>query len=373
LGNNIGNGRFGDNIGNRIGNNVIGSGNLLNQRINNGNNFANLRANYNNWGSGNSGYSNWGGDNSGYSNWGGDNSGYSSGASYPSYYPQAYGNWYSGSWSGWDSQPAAWAGGAALGSLGAAAADNFTYSNPYVQSTSDTVVQPVYNYSQPITAYTEPQAPVTTGVANYSPAETSVESQPAPATPSPTAVPPPAEPTAAPPADDSQPTDDPAVKAAVPIFDEGRELFKKGDYAGAEAKVGKAIGILPQDRVLHEFRALVLFAEQKYPDAASTLYAVVASGPGWNWETLSSYYPDVDVYTRQLRALEAHTRANPKSADDHFVLAYHYLVMGKTDNAIKMLERVTNLLPKDQLSAQILSALKSKRPEAAERRQDNSG
>jgi tetratricopeptide (TPR) repeat protein len=152
---------------------------------------------------------------------------------------------------------------------------------------------------------------------------------------------------------------DPKVTEAIGLFDQGRELFKQGDYAGAQAKADQAIALLPQDRVLHQFRALTLFAQKKYVDAAVTLYAVLSAGPGWNWDTLKSFYPDVATYTAQLRALEADATANRNSPDDRFVLAYHYLVLGQTSAAIKVLEQVQTLLPKDQLTAHILAALKS--------------
>jgi tetratricopeptide (TPR) repeat protein len=160
-----------------------------------------------------------------------------------------------------------------------------------------------------------------------------------------------AEPTA------EQPPVDPKVKEAVAIFDEGRQLFQNGDFAGAQAKVDKAIGVLPEDRVLHEFRALTLFAQQKYPEAAATLYAVLAAGPGWNWETIKTFYPDKEIYTKQLRALESYVREHPTSADARFVQGYHYLMLGHNDAAVKALQKVTELVPQDQLSAQLVKAL----------------
>jgi hypothetical protein len=81
----------------------------------------------------------------------------------------------------------------------------------------------------------------------------------------------------------------------------------------------------------------------------------------------------VDTYTRQLRALEAHAKDHPKAADDRLVLAYHYLAMGQNDPAIKMLEQVTSLLPNDQLSAEILKALKPKAPDNSGRPTANAG
>jgi hypothetical protein len=273
-----------------------------------------------------------------YSGWGGNN--------FPSYYPSSYGSWYSGSWSNWPVYPAVWAGGAALTSLGLAASDNFTYSNPY----ASTVSEPVYNYTQPIPVYVESQ-PSQTVVVNNTPDQ-------APATPG--VVDPSATAPAAQAPDQPAANEDPKVQKAVALFDQARELFKHADYTGAQKKVDEAIGVLPQDRMLHEFRGLVLFAERDYSQSAAALYAVLASGPGWNWDTLKSFYSDVDHHTRQLRALEADAKDKPKSVEDRFVLAYHYFVLGQTDAAVKELEVVTKLQPEDKLSAQMLAALKPK-------------
>jgi tetratricopeptide (TPR) repeat protein len=108
---------------------------------------------------------------------------------------------------------------------------------------------------------------------------------------------------------------------------------------------------------LHEFRGLALFALKRYQEAAGAVYAVLSVGPGWDWTTLSSLYPNVEVYTEQLRALEEYRKQNPKSAEAHFLLAYHYLTCGHTDAAAKEFKEVISLNPKDQLSAQLLASL----------------
>ena len=117
------------------------------------------------------------------------------------------------------------------------------------------------------------------------------------------------------------------------LLDAARSAFEQGDYAAALAQCDQAIAKLPNDAVLHEFRGLVLFALKRYKEAAGTIYAVLSVGPGWDWTTLSSFYPDVDVYTEQLRALEQYVNANPNAADVRFLLAYHYLTCGHTDAA----------------------------------------
>ena len=107
------------------------------------------------------------------------------------------------------------------------------------------------------------------------------------------------------------------------------------------------------------FAGWSLFAQQRYQEAAGAVYAVLSVGPGWDWTTLSSLYPDVDTYTKQLRALEESVKSNPNAADTRFLLAYHYLTCGYTDAAARQLEAAVQLNPKDQLSAQLLSALKT--------------
>ncbi len=112
---------------------------------------------------------------------------------------------------------------------------------------------------------------------------------------------------------------------------------------------------MPNDRSLHEFLALVYFAQGKYDQAAEPLYAVLTVGPGWDWTTLSGIYTNVDNCICQLRALEASVKANPDSAHAHFVLAYHYLAQGHVENAVGQLKSVVRIQPGDTLSAQIIA------------------
>jgi predicted Zn-dependent protease len=180
---------------------------------------------------------------------------------------------------------------------------------------------------------------------------------PAPATPS---VTPP--PTPEPETTTEKPAEDPNVTEAMAKLDEARAAFLKGEYARAQELIEKGIEKVPGDATLHEFRALTQFAQKKYRDAAGTIYAVLAVGPGWNWDTLKSFYDNEQTYKDQLRALEEHSRANPNASEDHFLLAYHYLVLDAKGQAIRQLEEVVKLMPKDQLSAALLKALKDPPP-----------
>ena len=116
--------------------------------------------------------------------------------------------------------------------------------------------------------------------------------------------------------------------------------------------------------MLHEFRAQTLFALGRYQEAAGVEYAVLSAGPGWDWTTLSSLYPNVDVYTKQLRALEDYRNQHPDDGAVRFLLASQYITCGYSDNAATELKSVIKLNPQDQLSQQLLAGLTTTAPPA---------
>lgn len=228
-------------------------------------------------------------------------------------------NWYHGNWHdhpnwnhNWHYGPAAWWGAGFVAGVALDAPWSWgywPYYNPYCVGPV-VVGDTTFDYSQPIATATMP--------ADQTPDDDDQESQ---------------------------------------VLDGARDAFAQGDYATAMTQVNQAISTDPRDTLAHEFRGLILFAQKKYKESAAAVYAVLSVGPGWDWTTMSSFYPDVSVYTSQLRALEQYRNANPKSPEARFLLAYHYMTCGHLDAAIAELKEVVRLSPKDQLSAQILAAL----------------
>ena len=102
------------------------------------------------------------------------------------------------------------------------------------------------------------------------------------------------------------PPDASVAESTEQVFSAARDAFKAGDYQRALDLTDQVLKRLPTSPVVHEFRALCLFALKRYDEAAAVEYAVLSAGPGWNWSTLVGLYPDVDTYTNQLRALEAY-------------------------------------------------------------------
>lgn len=150
--------------------------------------------------------------------------------------------------------------------------------------------------------------------------------------------------------------------SAEDVLNNGIAAFQQNDYDAALDIANQGIAQYPDDAVLHEFRGLVLFARRDYQQAASTIYSVLAVGPGWDWTTLSSMYSSVSVYTEQLRTLEAFTRESPQDAASRFLLAYHYMSCGHTDAAARELQHVVKLTPDDRVSADLLRMMQAPEP-----------
>jgi tetratricopeptide (TPR) repeat protein len=159
--------------------------------------------------------------------------------------------------------------------------------------------------------------------------------------------------------------DGPAPQPDNPAFDAARDEFRRGLYPAALTNVDRAIRAVPSDAVLHEFRALVLFAMGDYRQAAGVVHSVLAVGPGWDWTTMSSLYADPNRYAEELAALEAYTHAHPRAADAHFLLGYHYMIGSHTQEAAAELHTAVRLMPSDRLAGELLLMVKGppKQPE----------
>jgi len=156
-----------------------------------------------------------------------------------------------------------------------------------------------------------------------------------------------------------------AAEKSAAAMDRARTAFRADDPIAALKSVDEAISHSPGDQVLHEFRALNLFALGKYSEATGVLHSVLASGPGWDWETMIGFYENPDRYTEQFRKLEDHVAAHPDDAGPHFLLGYHYLVGKNLAEAYTMLDRVATLQPEDTVSLQLKSLLADSAPESS--------
>jgi tetratricopeptide (TPR) repeat protein len=167
---------------------------------------------------------------------------------------------------------------------------------------------------------------------------------------------------AAPPGDDATATL--AETKSDEALEKSRAAFKQGDYLAASKAVDEALAHTPGDVTLHEYRALVFFALGKYADAAGVLNPVLASGPGWGWDTMIAFYDGSSTYDGQLRKLEAYVKGSPDKADGRFLLGYHYLVCGHTDKAYEQFDKTVRLQPADSIARQLRDLTRESLPDA---------
>jgi tetratricopeptide (TPR) repeat protein len=136
----------------------------------------------------------------------------------------------------------------------------------------------------------------------------------------------------------------------------------ENDYQNALRLAGHAQVESPRNAKVHELISLALFALGKYGPAASEAHAAMALGTIASWNDLYAYYQNADKYTGQLRALEKAGNDNPKSAAEHFLLGYHYLMIGARDNAKTELAEAAKLTPADKLASHYLQELQTNAP-----------
>ncbi len=221
------------------------------------------------------------------------------------YYPPGYHVYYAG-----PSAIITW--GLASWSLGSLAYDTgyYSYYNPYYAPPIQTRTT-IINYSEPITVVATRSVPVSEEAALSN------------------------------------------AEKSTAAFERSRAAFRSADYLAAASAIDEAISWEPGDTTLHEYRALVLFALGRYGDAAGVLNPVLASGPGWAWETMIGLYDSVDRYTAQFRKLEDYVLSQGDAADAHFLLGYHYMVGGHLEDAYAMFDRVHQLQPRDTVASQL--------------------
>ena len=135
------------------------------------------------------------------------------------------------------------------------------------------------------------------------------------------------------------------------------EAFRRRDVKQALEYATAAVKENRNNGDAHQLRSLILFAMRDYEQSAAEANVALTGGPGWNSETLNSMYASADEYMAQLKMLEQYVNAQPTAAAPHFLLGYHYLMVGRIELAVPQLSAAVQLEPRDTVSAQLLKKL----------------
>ncbi len=157
---------------------------------------------------------------------------------------------------------------------------------------------------------------------------------------------------------ESAPPTEALLNDALQHFATARAAFRREEYTAALRSIDDALVVMPSDPAVHQLRALALLSLHRYRDAAAAYHAVIAVVPGWDWTTMIRLYGNPDIYTHQLRMLEAYSVEHPQSAEARFLLAVHYLTAGFPDAAANELEELAEQRPDDLLPRQLLREMR---------------
>ena len=152
-----------------------------------------------------------------------------------------------------------------------------------------------------------------------------------------------------------------ATRGGQHYYADALNAFQQGNYEEAARLLAHLAVEMPRDAKTHELMAVTMLAFAQYRGGAMEAHAALALGPAADWATLAGFYQnDVDVFTSQLRALEAYVpQSDPSSPDGRFLAGYAYLMMGFRQLARDQFAAVVKFVPQDKLAAQLIDQLDS--------------
>jgi len=145
------------------------------------------------------------------------------------------------------------------------------------------------------------------------------------------------------------------------------DAFHQGKYPDAMRLTGHAAVELPQSNNVHNLMMLSMFAlggDHNYRGAAMEAHVAASLGKPMDWDTLYSYYGDLQPFTTQLRALEKYVKEHSTDPAARFLLGYQYMMMGHVDAAKAELTKALIQTPRDKMAANLLTQIGGKIPES---------
>jgi tetratricopeptide (TPR) repeat protein len=155
----------------------------------------------------------------------------------------------------------------------------------------------------------------------------------------------------------------------VPDFAGQGELdFKAGRYSAAVKNWQHALVDEPLNGGIVLMLSQALFQTGKFDEAAGAAQAALRMLPPDKWGVVVANYKElygtIQDYTNQIKVLEKARDAKPDDPAIHFLLGYHFGFLGFPKHAVKELEKVNALEPKDEVAVKLRDRFKAKLDDA---------
>ena len=159
-------------------------------------------------------------------------------------------------------------------------------------------------------------------------------------------------------------TTDPAAVSSESFDQQGEYAFRARDYMAANRDWQHAVVDDPSNGALAMKLALAMFAVGKYREAAGTTQQVLMLLPQENWgQAVSDYkklYANPKDYLDQLKSLAKAAADKPNDPALRFLLGFHYGYSGRVADAVRELNKLVQLEPKDQLGRKLRDLMADK-------------
>ena len=159
-------------------------------------------------------------------------------------------------------------------------------------------------------------------------------------------------------------TSEPAAVSSEPFDRQGEYAFRARDYMAANRDWQHAVVDDPSNGALAMKLALAMFAVGKYREAAGTTQQVLVLLPQEKWgQAVSDYkklYANPKDYMDQLKSLAKAAADKPNDPALRFLLGFHYGYSGRVADAVRELNKLVQLEPKDQLGRKLRDLMADK-------------
>ena len=159
-------------------------------------------------------------------------------------------------------------------------------------------------------------------------------------------------------------TSDPEAVSSESFDQQGEYAFRTRDYMAANRDWQHAVVDDPSNGALAMKLALAMFAVGKYREAAGTTQQVLVLLPQEKWgQAVSDYkklYANPKDYVDQLKSLAKAAADKPNDPALRFLLGFHYGYSGRVADAVRELNKLVQLEPKDQLGRKLRDLMADK-------------
>jgi tetratricopeptide (TPR) repeat protein len=166
-----------------------------------------------------------------------------------------------------------------------------------------------------------------------------------------------------------EPPSEEKLADALDYAGQGEAAFHAGRYEDAIKLWRHALVDDPSNGAVVLLLAQAQFQQGQWEEAAGAVQQAARMIPQEHWGTIVENYKQLygnhADYTSQLKKLEEARDSSPDSPAIRFLLGYQFGFLGYPDHAVRELDKVLELAPKDEVASQMRDLMVSEKGEGS--------